>query len=153
MEGTEESNANKKCTTKTRSFRGRANPHKHQYQYQYQYQHQLLQYSNQYGFCNQNQYPRYYPALLPLPPQIPLQLALTPPLPQNQSFRTKTHLQKPSCKLSSPPPAASSETHIQNVTISPGKYQSTLLLFVLYYYSTTSHLTCMLVIWKCKYGL
>lgn len=117
MEETEESNANKKCTTKTRSFRGRANPHKHQYQYQYQ--HQLLQYSNQYGFCNQNPYPRYYPALLPLPPQIPLQLALTPPLPQNQSFRTKTHLQKPSCKLNSPPPAASSETHVQNVTISP----------------------------------
>ncbi|KAE8023197.1 hypothetical protein FH972_008926 [Carpinus fangiana] len=114
MEKTEEPNANKKCTTETRSFRGRASPQKHQYQYQ----HQLLQYSNQYGFCNQNQYQRYYPALLPLPPQIPLQLALTPPLPPNQSFRTKTHLYKPSCKLNNPPLVASSDTQVRNVTIS-----------------------------------
>ena len=125
MEETEESNANKKCTTKTRSFRGR-------HQYQYQYQHQLLHYSNQYGFCNQNQFQSYYPALLPLPPQIPLHLALTPPIPQNHTFRTKTHLQKPSCKLNNTPLAASSETQVQNVTISPGKCQSPLLLFVLY---------------------
>ena len=129
MEKTEEPNANKKCTTETRSFRGRASPHKHQYQYQ----HQLLRYSNQYGFCNQNQYQRYYPALLPLPPQIPLQLALTPPLPPNQSFRTKTHLYKPSCKLNNPPLVASSDTQVRNVTISTGKYQKPLLLFVLFF--------------------
>ncbi|KAG6712964.1 hypothetical protein I3842_05G127000 [Carya illinoinensis] len=113
MEQTEESNANKKCT-KTRSFRDAANPHKHQYHYQ----HQLLQYSNQYGFCNQNQHQRYYPALLPLPTQMPFQLTL-PPLPQNHGFRTKTHLHKPSCKLNNPPLAASSDTQVQNVAISP----------------------------------
>jgi hypothetical protein len=135
MEKTEEPNANKKCTTKTRGFRGRANPPKHQYQYQHQHQHQhqLLQYSNQYGFSNQNQYQRYYPALLPLPPQIPLQLALTPPLPQNQSFITKTHLYKPSCKLNNPPLVASSDTQVRNVTISTGKHQRPLLLFVRFF--------------------
>ncbi|KAJ0094758.1 hypothetical protein Patl1_16777 [Pistacia atlantica] len=47
MEETDDSNANKKCTTKTRSFRGTTNPHKHQYQ------HQLIQYSNHFGFWNQ----------------------------------------------------------------------------------------------------
>lgn len=114
MEETDESNANKKCNTKTKSFRGRTNPHKHQYQ------HQLWQYSNHFGFCNQYQYPSYYPALLPLPPPIPLQLALTPPLPQNQSFRSKTHFRKPSCKLNNPPLATSSDTHVPVVTISPG---------------------------------
>ncbi|XP_015894999.1 protein argonaute 7 [Ziziphus jujuba] len=113
MEETEESNANKKCNTKTRTFRGRSNPQKHQFQ------HQLFQYSNQFGICNQNPYHRYYPALLPLPPPIPLQLALTPPLPLNHSFRSKTRLQKPSCRLNNPPLAASSETHIPNVKISP----------------------------------
>lgn len=114
MEETEESNANRKCNTITRSFRGRTNPQKHQFQ------HQLLQYSNQFGICNQNQYHRYYPALLPLPPPIPLQLALAPPLPLNHGFRSKTRLQKPSCRLNNPPFAASSETQVPNVTISPG---------------------------------
>ncbi|XP_031265683.1 protein argonaute 7-like [Pistacia vera] len=114
MEETDDSNANKKCTTKTRSFRGRTNPHKHQYQ------HQLIQYSNHFGFWNQNQYnPRYYPALLPLPSPIPLHLALTPPLPQNHNFRSKTHFHKPSCKLNNPPLATSSDTQLPVVTISP----------------------------------
>ncbi|PNT16900.1 hypothetical protein POPTR_010G163800v4 [Populus trichocarpa] len=133
MEETEESSGNKKCTTKTRTFRGRTNTHKHhyhqyqyQYQYHYHYQHQLLQYSNQYGFFNHNQYPGYYPALLPLPPPIPLQLALTPPLPQNHSFISKTQLQKPLCKLNNPPPPppspappTSSDTKGPAVTTSP----------------------------------
>jgi hypothetical protein len=35
MEKAEEPNANKKSTTKTRVFRGSANPHKHQFQYQH----------------------------------------------------------------------------------------------------------------------
>ncbi|XP_050237879.1 protein argonaute 7 [Mercurialis annua] len=94
MEDSKDSNASKKCTTKTRTFRGRTNTHKHQYEYQYQ--HRLFQYSNHFGFLNHNQ---YYPALLPLPPPIPLQLALTPSFPQNHSFLSKTHFQKPSCKL------------------------------------------------------
>ncbi|XP_002522490.2 protein argonaute 7 [Ricinus communis] len=114
MEETRESNANKKCTSKPRTLRGRTTTHKHQYQYQYQYQyqHHFLQYSNQFGFFNHssNLYPSYYPALLPLPPPIPLQLALNPPFPQNHSFGSKTHFQKPSCKLNNPPRPTSSAT-------------------------------------------
>ncbi|XP_061995215.1 protein argonaute 7 isoform X1 [Rosa rugosa] len=117
MEETEESNGNKKCNTKI--IRGRTNnpPQKHHHHHH----HQLIQYSNQFGFFNQNQYYQryYYPALLPLPPLIPLPLALTPPLPQNHSFRTKTHLQKPSCKHNNSPFAASSETQVPKVSISP----------------------------------
>ncbi|KAL5553720.1 hypothetical protein UlMin_041121 [Ulmus minor] len=107
MEETEESNG------KERSFRGRSSPQKNQYPYQ----HQLWQYSNQ------NQYHGYYPALLPLPPPIPLQLALAPPLPLSHSFRSKTRLQKPSCRQSNPPFAASSETQMPNVEISPDGFQ------------------------------
>ncbi|KDP41247.1 hypothetical protein JCGZ_15654 [Jatropha curcas] len=115
MEETQESNATEKCTTETKTFKGKTNTHKHQYQYQYQYQyqHHFFQCSNQFGFFNHNQYPSYYPALLPLPRPIPLQLALTPPLHQNHNFRSKTHLQKPSCKLNNRPfplPPTSSDT-------------------------------------------
>ncbi|KAJ7953861.1 Argonaute family protein [Quillaja saponaria] len=115
MEETDESNGNKKCITKTRSFRGRTNPHKHQYQ------HHLLQYSSQFVFCNQNQnqYHSYYPALLPLPSPIPLQLALGPPTPPNQSFQWKTHLQKSSCKPKSPTFAASSDNQVSDGAIAP----------------------------------
>ncbi|KAJ4834119.1 Protein argonaute 7 [Turnera subulata] len=121
MEETKESNANKKCITKARAFRGRTNAHKHQSQYRYQYQHQFLQYSNQFGFFNQTQNQSYYPALLPLPlpPPVPLQLALTPPLHQNHSFRSKTHLQKPSRKLNNHPLPTSSDAQGSVVTISP----------------------------------
>ncbi|CAK7326137.1 unnamed protein product [Dovyalis caffra] len=123
MEETEESSGNRKCTTMTKTFRGRTNTNKHHYQY-HQYQHQLLQYSNQFGFFNQYQYPGYYPALLPLPPPIPFQLAVAPPLPQNHSFISKTQLQKPLCKLHSPlpPPShppTSSDTKGPAVTTSP----------------------------------
>lgn len=125
MEETEESNnANRKCTsTKTRSFRGKTNhnqPPKYQYQYQYQ-QHQLLQYSNRFGgFSNQNQY-QNYPALLPLPchPPLPLQIAISPQFPQNQSFRPKPHFQKPSWRQNNPPLATSSDTHVPVLTVSP----------------------------------
>ncbi|KAK9276501.1 hypothetical protein L1049_006035 [Liquidambar formosana] len=112
MEETEESNANRKCTSKTRSFRGKTNPHKHQYQ------HQLLQHSNRFGFYNQNQY-QSYPALLPLPPPIPLQLTITPAFPPNQSFVSKTCLQKPSWKQNNPPLATSSDTQVPVLTVSP----------------------------------
>ncbi|KAJ9705630.1 hypothetical protein PVL29_003615 [Vitis rotundifolia] len=107
MEETEESNANKKCTPK-RSFRGRTNPHDHQ----------LLQYSNPFRFSNQNHY-QSYPALLPLPPPIPLQLTATPPLPQNQSCRSKTHLHKPSWLQNNPPRATSSDTQVSVLTVLP----------------------------------
>ncbi|XVE85807.1 hypothetical protein DITRI_Ditri17bG0121100 [Diplodiscus trichospermus] len=117
MEETEEHHANKKCTTQTRAFNGRTNPHKHHYQ------HPLLQYSSHFGFLNQNQFQSYsyYPALLPLPPSIPLQLALSPPLSQNQSFQTKTHLQKLSCKVNDPPLATSSvsDTEVPVATMTP----------------------------------
>lgn len=128
MEETEESNGNQKCNTKIIRGRTRTNnpPQKHHHPHHH---HQLIQYSNQNGFFNQNQYYQryYYPALLPLPPLIPLPLAFTPPLPQNHSFRTKTHLQKPSCKLNKPPFAASSETQVPKVSISPGICQSSQL--------------------------
>lgn len=121
MEDSDESNGGNKCTTKARTLRARAKTNStHKHEYQYQYQHQLFQYSNQYGFFNHNQiqYPSYYPALLPLPPPIPIQLALTPPLLQNHSFRSKTHLQKPSCNLNNHPLPTSSVSQGPVVTIS-----------------------------------
>ncbi|MBA0692566.1 hypothetical protein Goari_010117 [Gossypium aridum] len=120
MEETEEHHhVNKKCTTKTRTFKGgNNNPHKHHYQ------HPLLQYSSHFGLFNQNQFQSYsyYPALLPLPPPIPLQLALTPPLSQNQNFQTKTHLQKLPCKVNDFPPLATSslpDTQVPVLTMTP----------------------------------
>ncbi|KAK8643428.1 hypothetical protein V6N13_012727 [Hibiscus sabdariffa] len=117
MEETEEHQVNKKCTTKTRTFKGRTNPQKSHYQ------HPLLQYSSHFGFFNQNQFQSYsyYPALLPLPPPIPLQLALAPPLSQNPTFRTKTHLQKLSCKINDSALAASSvsDAQVPVVTMTP----------------------------------
>ncbi|TQD87383.1 hypothetical protein C1H46_027044 [Malus baccata] len=123
MADTENSNGNQKCHPKTRTLRGgtRANPHNHHHHHHHHQQ--LIHHANQFGFCNQNQYyQRYsssYPALLPLPPLLPLQLALTPPLPPNHHFRSKTHLQKPSCRLNTPPFAASSKTQVPQLTISP----------------------------------
>ncbi|WJZ81179.1 hypothetical protein VitviT2T_001033 [Vitis vinifera] len=107
MEETDKSNANKKCTPKGRSFSGRTNPNDHQ----------LFQYSNPFRFSNQNQY-RSYSALLPPPPPIPLQPTATPPLPQNQNFRSKAHLQKPSWKHDNPPRATSSDTQVSLLTVS-----------------------------------
>ncbi|KAF5939131.1 hypothetical protein HYC85_023390 [Camellia sinensis] len=123
MEETEEANTTKKCTPKTRSFRGRNSPHSHHHHhhhYQQQQQQQLLlQQSNRIGYCfNQNQY-QTYPALLPLPPIMPLQLTVTPPLPQNQTFRSKTHLQKHPWKQNNPPLATSSDPEPQNSAVSP----------------------------------
>ncbi|XVF03276.1 hypothetical protein REPUB_Repub04eG0247500 [Reevesia pubescens] len=118
MEETEENHGNKKCSTKTRTFKSRTNPHN-----KHHYQHPLLQYSNHFGFFNQNQFQSYsyYPALLPLPPPIPLQLALTPPLSQNQTFQAKTQLQKLSCKVNDPPLATSSvsDTQVPVIRMTP----------------------------------
>lgn len=118
MEETEESNTHKKCTSKT-SLRGRTNPHNHQYHNHHH--NQLLHQSNRngFGFYNQNQY-QAYPALLPLPPTIPLQLAITPPHPQNQNYISKSYLQKPSRKQSNPPLAASSNSQAQDISVSTG---------------------------------
>ncbi|PPS05700.1 hypothetical protein GOBAR_AA14947 [Gossypium barbadense] len=94
MEESEEHHGSKECSAKTRAFKGINNsPHKHHY---YQHHHPWLQYSGHYGFFNQNQFQSYsyYPSLLPLPPPIPLQLALPPPLSQNHTFQPKTHLQQ-----------------------------------------------------------
>lgn len=144
MEETEESNnGNKKCKGKTRTLRGKiTSPPQKQYQYHQYQHHQLFHYSNQLGNIynhnhnhnqNQFQYHRYYPALLPLPvPPIPLQLALAPSLnpPLNHhSFRPKTRHQKPSCKQNNPHFAASSETHVPILPISPGDYHKSSLLF------------------------
>lgn len=120
MEKTEESNTNRKCTSKTRSFRGKPNPNPHnKHQYQYHHHHQLLQHPNRFGYCSQNQYQSYPPALLPLPPLIPLQLTINPPFPPNQSFLSKTHLQKPSLHQNNRPLAAASVTHVPVHRVSP----------------------------------
>ncbi|CAI9785259.1 unnamed protein product [Fraxinus pennsylvanica] len=113
MEETEESNTNKKCT---RSFRRNGNTQN------YQYQNQFLHRSNRingfgYGFSYQNQ----YPALLPLPPSIPLQMALAPTFPQYHNFGSKTHLQKPSWKQNNPPLSASSESRVQDFSLAQAR--------------------------------
>ncbi|XP_052187358.1 protein argonaute 7 [Diospyros lotus] len=114
MDETEESNATKKCTSKARTFRAQNNPQSRQYHHQY---HLLQQHnSNRIWYCNQNQY-QAYPALLPLPPTIPLQPTATPPFPQNQCFRSKPHLQKPSWKGNNPPLATSSDTEPPNSAV------------------------------------
>ncbi|KAG8383067.1 hypothetical protein BUALT_Bualt05G0146100 [Buddleja alternifolia] len=124
MEEEEESNnTSKKCTPKTRSFRGiqRANSNNtYNYQYQYQYHHHFLQNSYRfgYGYGLQNQ---YYPALLPLPPTIPLQLTLNPQIPHNQRFGSKSHFHKPSWKLNNPPFPTSS---VQDLSVSQARTEN-----------------------------
>ena len=136
MEETEKSNANKKCTPKGRSFSGRTNPNDHQ----------LFQYPNPFRFSNQNQY-RSYSALLPPPPPIPLQPTATPPLPQNQNFRSKAHLQKPSWKHDNPPRATSSDTQVSLLTVSssntilePSSFLYAFLFFYFFLFSFSPHL-------------
>ncbi|CAJ1931996.1 unnamed protein product [Sphenostylis stenocarpa] len=130
MEEAEEcTNANQKFNTKRRSFRNGSNSHEHHryhhhlhhHHHHYQHHHQLLQHSTQLGFCNNhNKYQRYYPALLPLPSLIPLQqLPLTPPFPQNHTIKSKTHLDKPPCKLNSSP---SSDYKLAPQPLAPGKH-------------------------------
>lgn len=121
MEETDESNGNKKLITKRRSFKDGGNSHarEHHHHYHYHHQHQLLQYSTtHFGFCNHNEYQRYYPALLPLPSLIPLQLAFTPPFPQNQeaAIKSKIHPQKSPCKLNNSRPFAASSDNNNKVS-------------------------------------
>lgn len=134
MEETEETNTrNRKCTAKT-SFRQRTNTntntnkqpvhnHHHHHHHHHLYHHnQILHHHHHHqsnrihlGFFNQYQ---TYPPLLPLPPTIPLNFAAntttTPPFPQNHNnnnFRSKTHLQKPS--------RTSSNSQFQHISVAP----------------------------------
>ncbi|KAA8529385.1 hypothetical protein F0562_033816 [Nyssa sinensis] len=118
MEETEESYTNRKCSPKTRSLRGMVNPHNYHHHHHHHHQQQLLQHSNRIGFSNQKHY-QTYPALLPLPPTIPMQLTVTSPFSQNQSFRPKTHLQEPPWKQNNTPLATSSDVQVPNSTVSP----------------------------------
>ncbi|KAG7032238.1 Protein argonaute 7, partial [Cucurbita argyrosperma subsp. argyrosperma] len=137
MEDSDEPNATSKCNNKTGSFKARINlhpppppppppPHHHHHHHVHRHyqHHQLWQYSNQYAFCNQNQFQRCCPVILPLPlplpPPIPLQLALAPALPPNRTTtRPKAHLQKASCRVNNPPLAVTSDTHVPILKISP----------------------------------
>ncbi|KAF7828018.1 Protein argonaute 7 [Senna tora] len=119
MDEADESNAHNKFISKRRSSFSAGGPnnsrdHHHRYHYL------LQQYSTQFGFCNHNnEYQRYYcPALLPLPSLIPLQLALTPPCPQNHALKSKTHSHKSPCKLNNSSPfAASSDNKVSESTV------------------------------------
>ncbi|KAL3636223.1 Protein argonaute 7 [Castilleja foliolosa] len=111
----ESNNTSKKCSPKTKNLRQSNNR-----AYSYQYHHQLLQnsylFNYGFGFNYQNPY-QNYPALLPLPPSIPLQLSVTPPFLQNQSFTPKTHLRKSSWGQNYYPLATSSECHVQDFSV------------------------------------
>lgn len=108
MEEEDESNTSTKCTPKTMSFRERG---ERAYAYHHHRHHHLLQNSYTFGygfgFGYQNQY-QNFPALLPLPPTIPLQLTA---FPQNHTFGHKSHLRRGLC---SPALATSSDYHVQD---------------------------------------
>ncbi|KAI3467297.1 hypothetical protein Pfo_023960 [Paulownia fortunei] len=108
----EESNTSRKCTPKTRSFRGSESGHR------YQYHHQLVQnsYGLGYGFGYTNQY-QTFPALLPLPPIIPLQFTVAPSFPQNQRFGSRTHFKKASRRQNNPLLATSSDSQFQDLSV------------------------------------
>lgn len=115
----EESNTSRKCTPKTKSFRERR---ERAYSYQYHHHH-LLQNSYSFGygfgFGYQNQY-QNFPALLPLPPTIPLQLTVSSPFPQNHTFGQKSHLRRGLCRQNNPALATSSDYHVQDFSVAPG---------------------------------
>ncbi|XP_051145595.1 protein argonaute 7 [Andrographis paniculata] len=104
-------NTGKKCN---RALRGDERAYGYQYQYEYQYHHyQLLQNYHRFGHYGLGLGYQTSPALLPLPPSIPLQLAVAPPLPQNKTFVSKNHLQKPPWRHS-PPPTSSNHCQPQH---------------------------------------
>lgn len=125
----EESNTSRKCTPKTKSFRERR---ERAYSYQYHHHH-LLQNSYSFGygfgFGYQNQY-QNFPALLPLPPTIPLQLTVTSPFPQNHTFGQKSHLRRGLCRQNNPALATSSDYHVQDFSVAPGKKKPFLFVFL-----------------------
>ncbi|KAF9623478.1 hypothetical protein IFM89_003094 [Coptis chinensis] len=118
MEETENSKTTKKWNSKTKYIKGRADYQQHQQQQQQQ-QHQLLQHSYHHsnGFFCQT-YPALLPLPLPPPPLIPFQLPWTPFLPQNQRYRTNTHLHKSSWKQQKPSCTSSSHTQVPVFTVS-----------------------------------
>ncbi|XP_023732389.1 protein argonaute 7 [Lactuca sativa] len=118
-----EERENKKCTAKTKSFRGRTHnnpPHQHFYHHLHLHPHYLLQHSNRnFGFLNQNLYHSPSPPLLPLPPpQYAIAPSLHLPLPLNHAFTPKPHLQKPPWKQNHhlPPLVATSDSHLSHQT-------------------------------------
>ncbi|XP_073300059.1 protein argonaute 7-like [Primulina huaijiensis] len=116
----EESNTAKKCASKTRSFTGNRSAHA------YHYHQQLLQSSNRlaygYGYGYQNLH-QTYPALLPLPPCLPLHLTLSPPFLQNHSFESKTQFRKSSLEKNNPRTATSSDSHVRHFSVSQAEIE------------------------------
>ncbi|BAT99070.1 hypothetical protein LR48_Vigan06g121800 [Vigna angularis] len=100
MEEVEEcTNANQKFTTRRMSFRNGVNSHEH-----HRYHHHHHHFQHHYHLQ---------------------QLPLTPPFPQNQIVKSKTHFHKPPCKLSSsasscyklaPPPLAPARKEVEQQT-------------------------------------
>ncbi|XP_010258604.1 PREDICTED: protein argonaute 7-like [Nelumbo nucifera] len=110
MEETEDPKSGRKCTSKTRSCRGRTEPN--------QYHHQLLQHSYRNGFYYQNRY-QTFPGLLPLPPPILLLPLPATPLPHhNENLRSHTHLQKASRKQKKPPRTTPPDFQVPVSTVS-----------------------------------
>ncbi|PIN05276.1 Translation initiation factor 2C (eIF-2C) [Handroanthus impetiginosus] len=114
----EDSNTATKCTPKTTTCRGIESAHNHHYH------HHLLQnsyyrfgYGFGFGFGYTNQY-QTFPALLPLPPSLPLQLTVSPPFPPNHRFGARTHFKKASRKQNNPLLATSSDSQFQDFSVS-----------------------------------
>ncbi|XP_031099385.1 protein argonaute 7-like [Ipomoea triloba] len=93
-------NPNTKFTSKPTPFTPNSHTHHH---------HHTLNRIG-FGFLSHTQY-QNYPPLLPLPPTLPL--------PQNQSFRAKTHSQKPPFHHHNPPFATPSEPQLQHFSSAP----------------------------------
>ncbi|XP_019164711.1 PREDICTED: protein argonaute 7-like [Ipomoea nil] len=97
----EQSNdSNTKCTSKPTTFRPNSQTHHHY--------HSLNRIG--FGFLSHTQY-QNYPPLLPLPPTLPL--------PQTQTFRPKTHSQKPPFNHNNPPFATPSQPDLQHFSSPP----------------------------------
>ncbi|KAJ4961968.1 hypothetical protein NE237_021878 [Protea cynaroides] len=111
MEETEDSKATKNYTLEPWRCSGRTEPH------QLHHQLPLLPHSfhNVFGYHNRCQ---SYPALLPLPPPIPLQLPAISPPSQTQNLRSKTHMQKTSWKQKKPTRTSYSDSQVSASTVS-----------------------------------
>ncbi|XP_043691980.1 protein argonaute 7-like isoform X2 [Telopea speciosissima] len=111
MEETEDSKSSKTCTSEPWSCRGRTQPHHRRHQLP------LLPHSfhNVFGYHDRYQ---NSPALLPLPPLIPLQLPAISPPTQTQKFRSRTHMPKNAWKQKEPICTSSSDTQVSAATVS-----------------------------------
>ncbi|KAL8035487.1 hypothetical protein ABFS82_12G097200 [Erythranthe guttata] len=98
-----------KCSPRTSSYRGSETA----FTYHHHHHQQLIQnpygygygYGFGFGFGYTNQY-QTFPALLPLPPTIPLHLSVAPCFPQNHGFGSRTHFKKPTRNHNYPVPPA-----------------------------------------------